>query len=80
MIMIKMRTAILILGSLLSLQHAYAQSWTPNKPLRLIVPQVAGGGADAIGRVIAHGISEQTGQPVMVDNRPGVNGAIGVEA
>ena len=42
-----MRTAILILGSLLSLQHAYAQSWTPNKPLRLIVPQVAGGGADA---------------------------------
>ena len=60
--------------------HAWSQQWGPNKPVRLIVPQVAGGGADAIGRVIAQGISEQIGQPVVVDNRGGANGGVGVEA
>jgi tripartite-type tricarboxylate transporter receptor subunit TctC len=59
---------------------SWAQQWVPNKPVRLIVPQVAGGGADAIGRVIAQGISDQIGQAVVVDNRAGANGGVGVEA
>jgi tripartite-type tricarboxylate transporter receptor subunit TctC len=59
---------------------AMGQTWAPNKPVRLIIPQVAGGGADAIGRVIAQGISEQIGQTVVPDNRPGTNGGVGVEA
>ena len=59
---------------------AWAQTWAPNKPVRLIIPQVPGGGADAIGRVIAQGISEQIGQPVVAENRPGTNGGVGVEA
>jgi len=58
----------------------HGQTWSPGKPVRFIVPQVAGGGADAIGRVIAAGLSERIGQPVVVDNRPGANGGVGAEA
>jgi tripartite-type tricarboxylate transporter receptor subunit TctC len=60
---------------------AYAQSsgWTPTKPVRLIVPQVAGGGADAIGRAIGQALAEKIGQPVIVDNRPGTNGGVGMD-
>lgn len=68
-----------VLGLLFLMVGAQAQGWAPTKPVRLIVPQVAGGGADAIGRVIAQGISEQIGQPVVVDNRPGANGGVGVD-
>ncbi len=57
-----------------------AQNWSPSKPIRFIIPQVAAGGADTIGRVIAQGLAEKTGQNVVVDNRPGTNGAVGVDA
>ena len=62
-------------------EYVFAQSnsWTPNKPVRLIVPQVAGGGADAIGRTIGQALSEKIGQPVIVDNRPGTNGGVGMD-
>ena len=59
---------------------AQAQDWSPNKPVRFVVPQVTGGGADAIGRAIAKGISDQIGQPLVVENRPGANGGVGVES
>jgi tripartite-type tricarboxylate transporter receptor subunit TctC len=58
---------------------AQSNSWLPNKPVRLIVPQVAGGGADAIGRTIGQALSEKIGQPVIVDNRPGTNGGVGMD-
>ncbi len=54
-------------------------SWAPNKPVRFIIPQVAGGGADAIGRTIAQALSDKVGQPVIVDNRPGTNGGVVAE-
>jgi tripartite-type tricarboxylate transporter receptor subunit TctC len=57
-----------------------AQTWVPNKPVRLIIPQVAGGGADSIGRLIGQGLSEKIGQPIIADNKPGTNGGIGVES
>jgi tripartite-type tricarboxylate transporter receptor subunit TctC len=62
-------------------EYVFAQSnsWLPNKPVRLIVPQVAGGGADAIGRTIGQALSEKIGQPVIVDNRPGTNGGVGMD-
>ena len=56
-----------------------AQGWTPSRTVRFIVPQVAGGGADAIGRAIAARLSDRVGQPVVVDNRPGANGGVGAE-
>jgi tripartite-type tricarboxylate transporter receptor subunit TctC len=61
---------------------AHAQtggSTFPTKPIRLIVPQGAGGQNDIQARLIAQKISDAFGQPVVVDNRPGAAGAIGFE-
>ncbi|MEI6768079.1 MAG: tripartite tricarboxylate transporter substrate binding protein [Betaproteobacteria bacterium] len=60
--------------------NIHAQNWTPSKPIRFIIPQVAGGGADTIGRVIAQGLSDKLGHPVIADNKPGTNGGVGVDA
>jgi tripartite-type tricarboxylate transporter receptor subunit TctC len=51
----------------------------PTKPIRLIVPFVAGVGTDTISRMIAPKLAERWGQQVVVDNRSGAAGSIGVE-
>ena len=51
----------------------------PSKPVRFIVPFVAGAGTDTTGRVVASKLSEVWNQQVVVDNRAGATGAIGVE-
>jgi tripartite-type tricarboxylate transporter receptor subunit TctC len=51
----------------------------PDKPVRFIVPFVAGAGTDTTGRVIAAKLSEMWGQQVVVDNRSGATGTIGVD-
>jgi tripartite-type tricarboxylate transporter receptor subunit TctC len=51
----------------------------PTKPVRFIVPFVAGAGTDTTGRVIAAKLSELWGQQVVVDNRTGATGTIGVD-
>ena len=58
--------------------HAPAQSF-PNKPLRVIVPAIAGSAPDVRVRQIAPKLSESLGQNVIVDNRPGANGAIAAQ-
>src|SRR5689334_12942804 len=58
---------------------AYAQSY-PAKPVHLIVPYPAGGVVDGLMRGIAQPVSETLGQPVIVDNRPGANTIIALEA
>lgn len=52
----------------------------PDKPLRLIVGFAAGGGADALTRIIAEGLSKQLGQQVVVENRPGADGVLAAQA
>lgn len=49
----------------------------PSRPVTLIVPQAAGGANDAIARVVAQKLTEQWGQTVLVENRPGAGGNVG---
>jgi len=51
----------------------------PARPLRFIVPFVPGGGLDLTARLIAPGMSQSLGKQVVIDNRPGAGGAIGLE-
>lgn len=57
----------------------HAQSAWPSRPVRVIVPSSPGGGTDAFGRILAQALSEQTGQPFVVDNKPGASGNIGAD-
>ena len=59
---------------------ARAQSWQPTRPLRMIVPFAPGGSTDVGGRLIAERMGETLGQPVVIENRTGAGGAVGIEA
>jgi tripartite-type tricarboxylate transporter receptor subunit TctC len=51
----------------------------PNRPIRVIVAQAAGSGVDLLTRIVARKLSDALGQQVIVENRPGANGIIGLE-
>lgn len=59
---------------------AFAQADYPSKPIRLIVPFPPGGGTDMIARAVAQKMAEQNKWNVVVDNRPGAGGNLGVDA
>lgn len=72
-------TLIAVAGALLASGPARADNW-PAKPLKLIVPYAAGGPTDAIARMIGTKMAAALGQAVVVDNRAGAGGTIGVDA
>ena len=76
------RLAAVVIGivGLLSATTAHAQSSYPNKPIKIIVPFPAGGTSDVLARMIGVKITESWGQPVVVENRPGLSGNLGADA
>ena len=68
----------LLLGSLLAAPFVARADTYPSKPIRLIVTFAPGGGADFVARAIAPALSEGLGQQVVVENKAGANGIVGV--
>ncbi len=76
------RTALgLTLGALNALHSplALAQGVFPDKPIRMVLPFPPGGPTDLVARVLAQKMSDQMGQQVVIDNKPGANGNIAAE-
>ncbi len=78
----KLRAACTALIAFSAAAGAYAQTARdfPSRPVRIIVPQAAGSGVDLTARVVAQKLTDAWGQQFIVDNRPGANGIIGLEA
>ena len=71
--------ALATLGAMLPAVASASTEAFPNRPIRLVVPFPPGGLTDGLGRQLGTLVSEQLGQPVLIDNRPGVSGNIGAE-
>jgi len=69
---------ILCTVALVAATDAGAQTW-PTRPIQLVVPYAPGGVVDFIGRTLGQRLSVQVGQPVVIDNRPGAGGMVGIE-
>src|SRR5690606_20037750 len=63
-----------------ALVPAHAAPQYPDRPIKLIVPFPPGGGTDMFGRIVAQQLSDDMGWNVVVENRPGAGGNIGVDA
>jgi tripartite-type tricarboxylate transporter receptor subunit TctC len=64
-------------ASVLFAAHPAAAQDYPTRPITMIVPYPAGGGVDAMGRLVGQKLSEKLGQPVVIENRGGAGGMIG---
>src|SRR5687768_9677408 len=71
------RAGIVVSINLLS-APLLAQTY-PIKPIVFVVPYAAGGGVDLTGRIVAAKLSQQLGQSVVIENRPGADGTIGAD-
>jgi len=69
---LSLATLALIMGAASALAQQY-----PNKPIRLIVPYPAGGATDVVARLVSERMSEDLGQQIFVENRPGAGTMIG---
>lgn len=70
---------VLLCIALLAATVCHAQSW-PQKPVRVIVPFAPGGASDLMPRLVGEKLTAMWGQPVLIENRPGAAGNIGMEA
>ena len=77
--MCRLATLVVALTAVLSAATtASAQDNYPSHPITLIAPFAAGGSVDLVSRILAEGLTARLGQPVIVDNKPGGNGIIGI--
>lgn len=67
-------------ATLLPWTPTWAQSAYPDRPVKLIVPWSAGGSTDVLARAVGQNMADVLGKPVVVDNRPGAAGRLGVDA
>ncbi len=72
--------ALAALTLLLFSALAFGQAAYPNRPVRMIVPFAPGGASDFVARIISPKLGELLGQQIVIDNRPGASGNIGMEA
>lgn len=77
--MLKLSLIALAAATMLAAGSASSQGY-PNRPLRLIIPSAAGGSPDTNARTIGTALTEQMGQQVVAENRPGASGILGYEA
>jgi tripartite-type tricarboxylate transporter receptor subunit TctC len=76
-----MKIAMAALGGIMCLTPlSQARAEYPERAITAIVPLAAGGGADGVARILADHVGRILGQPVVIDNRGGANGAIGASA
>ena len=69
------RLALALVPAVATAQQAY-----PTKPVKMIIPFAPGGASDFVGRILQPRLAELFNQPVVIENRPGASGNIGVEA
>ena len=74
-----MHSVAWLLASSIALTVTSAAAAYPERPLRVILPNAPGSTTDLLGRVVFTRISEQFGKPIVVDNRPGAGGTLGME-
>jgi tripartite-type tricarboxylate transporter receptor subunit TctC len=77
--MVKMRLVIAFVALIAAIATANAQDW-PNRPIRFIVPFPAGGSTDVGARLVGEYLSHSLRQQIVVENKSGANGNIGIEA
>ena len=66
-------------AAVLIAQASIPREQYPVRPIRLLVPFAPGGGGDVVGRIVAQRLSEQLGKPLVIDNRGGAGGTLGVD-
>ena len=73
-------TALVALMLLLFSTLAFGQAAYPNRPVKMIVPFAPGGASDFVARIISPKLGEALGQQIVIENKPGASGNIGMEA
>lgn len=75
---VQIRVAVVFTAALFFMIGARAEAF-PDRPVRIVAPFAAGGGTDILARIMAQALSDELGQPFVVDDKPGASGSIGAE-
>jgi tripartite-type tricarboxylate transporter receptor subunit TctC len=73
-----MKLALTVIAAALAAQSVHAQDY-PSRPIRIVIAQTPGSAPDIVARTLAPRLTESLGQQILVDNRPGANGIIGMD-